>query len=176
MILVYTDACRKKTGMGGYGFIIESRDTTLFHGGTLEGVTNNFAELQAVINALTKLIELKLRHDSVLVYSDSSYFVKGFNEWLHVWKKNGWCKASGPAGKQIANLSQWQTLDVLKNHLNASATWIRGHAGHPENTMCDRVANYCHEHQVKVSGFILSSPAMEHMDLSHFIDQEININ
>src|SRR6478752_3146381 len=133
MIEVFTDAARKRTSKGGYGFIIKTRDHTIFQGGYLENITNNQGELQAVINALAKLIALNLIHDSVLIHSDSSYFVNGFNDWVHKWKKHGWTKSSGPKGTPIANREQWEMLDYLKAKLNAKAQWVKAHNNHTEN-------------------------------------------
>lgn len=169
MIEVFTDAARKRTSKGGYGFIIKTRDHTIFQGGYLENITNNQGELQAVINALLKIVKLGLDHDSVIVYSDSSYFVTGFNEWVHRWKKRGWTKCSGPKGTPIANLNQWQALLILKDELNAKAIWVRGHNNNPENEFADRLANFSYDTGKGVRGFLLPANDMKNMNLVPYI-------
>ena len=93
--------------------------------------TNNRMELLGVIEGLKAI---KKREIPVKIYSDSSYVVNAVN--------NGWLKSW-----VSKDLSKKKNSDLWGLFLNVSQTfsslefiWIKGHAGHPENERCDRLA------------------------------------
>jgi ribonuclease HI len=115
-------------GFGGYCAIVRYRDNEKIVSGSKVLATNNQMELLAVIEGLRVLKEPCKIH----VVSDSSYVVKGINEWLPNWVKKNFAKVKNP--------QMWQDyLNVAKIH-NVEATWVRGHNGHPENEKCDKIA------------------------------------
>jgi ribonuclease HI len=93
-------------------------------------------ELQAVISGLEALTT----RSEVEVITDSSYVAKGSSEWLPGWKRNGWRRREGQQWKPVKNVELWQALDELLAKHRVRFTWIRGHAGHPENERCDELA------------------------------------
>lgn len=115
-------------GAGGWGAILRFGDKEKELSGGEEYTTNNRMELLAVIEGLKALREPCL----VSVVSDSSYVVKGINEWLKGWIKKEF--------KGVKNPDLWLLfLEVSKIH-KVDATWVRGHNGHPENERCDILA------------------------------------
>ncbi|MBO6238755.1 MAG: ribonuclease HI, partial [Bacteroidales bacterium] len=42
--------------------------------------------------------------------------------------------------KRKKNNDLWDRFDALAAHFRLQFTWIKGHAGHPENERCDRLA------------------------------------
>ncbi|MEG1820513.1 MAG: RNase H family protein, partial [Oscillospiraceae bacterium] len=57
--------------------------------------------------------------------------------WAKSWRKNGWKKADK---KPALNSDLWGILlEEIENH-NVKIIWIKGHAGHPENERCDKLA------------------------------------
>ena len=115
-------------GFGGYCAIVRYKDNEKIVSGSKVLATNNQMELLAVIEGLRILKEPCRIH----VVSDSSYVVKGINEWLPNWVKKNFAKVKNP--------QMWQDyLNVAKIH-NVEATWVRGHNGHPENEKCDKIA------------------------------------
>ena len=92
--------------------------------------TNNRMELLAVIIGLEAI---KRPNAQVNVYSDSSYVVKAVNEgWIQGWLKKGLHKQK--------NADLWERfLQIYKKH-QVRFFWIKGHAGHPENERCDKLA------------------------------------
>ena len=135
LIQIYTDgACRGNPGPGGWGALLkfESREKQLYGGESL--TTNNRMELRAVIEALSAL----KRPCNVSVTSDSTYVLKGINEWLPNWKKRGWL-TSGK--KPVKNEDLWKSLDSLKSVHNIEWHWVKGHSGHLENELVDQLAN-----------------------------------
>jgi len=115
-------------GPGGYGAILRFGDTEKELSGAFEHTTNNRMELLGVIEGLRALKE----PCDVEIISDSSYVVKGINEWLKNWVKRDF--------KKVKNPDLWKEyLEVAKTH-KINATWVRGHDGHEENERCDKLA------------------------------------
>ena len=135
LIQIYTDgACRGNPGPGGWGALLKfgSKEKQLYGGESM--TTNNRMELRAVIEALSAL----KRPCNVSVTSDSTYVLKGINEWLPNWKKRGWL-TSGK--KPVKNEDLWKSLDSLKSVHNIEWHWVKGHSGHLENELVDQLAN-----------------------------------
>jgi ribonuclease HI len=132
---IFTDgACKGNPGPGGWGAVIRAgeREKELSGGEAL--TTNNRMELQAVISALNTL----KRPCAVRLSTDSRYVMDGLTKWIHGWQKNGWRTADK---KPVKNAELWQALlDATKPH-KIAWTWVKGHAGHPENERADRLAS-----------------------------------
>lgn len=132
---VYTDgACSGNPGPGGYGAILvwNGHEKELSEG--FAETTNNRMELLAVITALEALKEDCI----VTVTSDSKYVVDAIEKgWLDSWRSNGWRKADK---KPALNAELWQRLLVQLERHEVSFVWVKGHAGHPYNERCDRLA------------------------------------
>lgn len=96
--------------------------------------TNNRMELTAVIEALAQLKE----PCHVTLCSDSKYVCDAIEKgWAKSWRKNGWKKADK---KPALNSDLWERLLNLIEPHKITIQWIKGHAGHPENERCDRLA------------------------------------
>ena len=115
-------------GFGGYCAILRYKDNEKIVSGAQMNATNNQMELKAVIEGL-KVLKSPC---SVEVTSDSSYVVKGINEWL-----SGWIKKEF---KKIKNPDLWQEYVEVSSSHKIKAIWVRGHAGHEENEKCDKIA------------------------------------
>ena len=59
-------------------------------------------------------------------------------EWIQGWRRRGWRKADK---KSVLNAELWQRLLALSEERSVTWAWTEGHAGHPENERCDRLAN-----------------------------------
>lgn len=132
---IYTDgACSGNPGPGGWGAILRYNGIEKELSGSQAETTNNRMELTAVISALSALKE----PCEVTVYTDSKYVCDAITKgWVYSWKRNGWKKADK---KPALNSDLWeQMLSLLKTH-KAEFIWLKGHAGHPENERCDRLA------------------------------------
>ena len=132
---LFTDgACSGNPGPGGYGAILRSMGSEKELSGGEPNTTNNRMELTAVIVGLQAL----KRPCSIDIYSDSQYFVNGITKgWAENWKAKGWKKADG---KPALNVDLWEQLLPLLAQHKVTFNWIKGHAGHPENERCDRLA------------------------------------
>lgn len=115
-------------GPGGYGTILRFGDKEKELYGGEAHTTNNRMELLGVIEGLRALKE----PCDVEITSDSSYVVKGINEWLEGWVKRNF--------KKVKNVDLWEAyIEAAKPH-NIHAVWVRGHDGHAENERCDTLA------------------------------------
>lgn len=132
---IYTDgSCLKNPGKGGYGIVIEYKDTIKELSQGYTRTTNNRMELLGVIVALNTLSEPCIAD----IYTDSQYVSKAIKEhWLKNWQKNGWKTANK---KDVKNKDLWMELHkaLLKHTVNFH--WVKGHAGHPQNERCDELA------------------------------------
>lgn len=130
-IYLYTDgAASGNPGPGGYGIVLKCGDARKELSGGFRLTTNNRMELLAVIKGLEAI---KWESAKVEVYSDSTYVVKAITEgWIDGWIAKGW--------KKVKNPDLWQAFLPLYRRHHVSFHWIKGHAGHPENERCDRLA------------------------------------
>ena len=130
-LLIFTDgSCwPNPNGNGGWAYVIQDqsgKEITRSSGGS-RNTTNCRMELEGVIAALsciTTYSEKDLTKYPLIVYSDSQYVIKTMTD--------GW--------KRRVNHDLWDKLDKLRSQLQIDWQWIRGHDGHPENELCDELA------------------------------------
>ncbi len=121
-IYLYTDgAASGNPGPGGYGAVLKCGSLERELSGGYALTTNNRMELLAVIRGLEAI---RWEGAEVAVFSDSTYVVNTITK--------GW--------KRKKNQDLWERFDELSSRFNLSFNWIKGHAGHPENERCDRLA------------------------------------
>lgn len=134
-VTLYTDgACSGNPGPGGWGAILECEGRRKELSGGEANTTNNRMELTAVIQGLSAL----KYPCAVTLVSDSKYVIDAITKrWVYSWKAKGWKKADkSPA----LNVDLWEKLLIQLERHQMSYTWVRGHAGHPENERCDALA------------------------------------
>jgi ribonuclease HI len=134
VVEVHTDgACSGNPGPGGWGAVLSWRGHTRELSGFDPATTNNRMELTAAIEALESL----KRPMRVRMVTDSDYLRKGITAWLHAWKARGWLTADR---KPVKNQDLWQRLDAAGRQHRIEWSWVKGHAGHPENERADALA------------------------------------
>ena len=132
---IYTDgACKGNPGPGGWGSILVYKGREKELSGGEKETTNNRMELCGAIAAFAALKEPCI----VTLTSDSKYVIDGLKlGWAEGWRKNGWRKADK---KPALNPDLWEKLlDLVAGH-DVEYVWVKGHAGHPYNERCDRLA------------------------------------
>jgi ribonuclease HI len=148
VVWLFTDgACLGNPGPGGWAYILrdvrsgkEKRAS-----GASASTTNNRMELTAVIEGLKAL----RRPCEVRLFTDSQYVSRGLQEWLPRWKQQGWARREDRRKAPLKNADLWKALDQLVRRHHVTCHFVRGHAGHPENEECDRMA---HEAAARVAG------------------------
>ena len=140
-VYLYSDGSARGNpdGPGGYGTVLEYMDPngilhTREYSCGYRKTTNNRMELMGVIaglRALTKPCEVE-------VTSDSAYVVNAFEKhWI-----DGWLKADFRRGRtnEVKNIDLWEMLLAAARPHKLTFHWIKGHAGHPQNERCDKLA------------------------------------
>ena len=132
---IFTDgACSGNPGPGGWGTILRYNGHTRELSGGEASTTNNRMELTAVIEGLSALKE----PCQVTLYSDSKYFIDAVEKgWVYSWKKNHWKRSNK---EPALNVDLWEKILALLELHQVKLVWVKGHAGHPENERCDRLA------------------------------------
>jgi ribonuclease HI len=131
---IFTDgSCLGNPGPGGYGIVLRYKqvEKTLSQGFRL--TTNNRMEMMAAVVALQSLKE----PCHVILTTDSQYVRQGITQWIFNWKKRGWKTADK---KAVKNADLWQALDQEAQKHQIDWHWVKGHAGHRENEICDELA------------------------------------
>ena len=132
---LFTDgSCSGNPGPGGWGAIVRYGQHEKELSGGDAHTNNNRMGLSAVIPGLEALKE----PCAVTLTSDSKYVCDAITKgWARSWKKNGWRKSDkSPA----LNADLWERLLALLDVHSVTVVWVKGHAGHPENERCDRLA------------------------------------
>jgi ribonuclease HI len=143
-IALFSDgACRGNPGPGSWGCVGQNfKGEILFKGSGVETrSTNNRMEMMGAIDAMDTIVRENENFSNlnIFLYSDSKYVVDGMKSWIHGWKKRGWKKADK---KPPENVDLWKRLDlVVENFSSVNYHWVKGHAGHPQNELCDQLAN-----------------------------------
>lgn len=132
---IFTDgACKGNPGPGGWGSILRYKGTEKEISGGEANTTNNKMELTAVIEALRLLKE----PCKVTLYSDSQYVCNALKlGWAKKWQANNWMRNKK---EPALNPDLWEALLKLCDVHQMEIVWVKGHAGHPENERCDRLA------------------------------------
>lgn len=148
---LYTDgACSGNPGPGGYGYILSYRGHEKEGSCGYKLTTNNRMEILAVIEGLSAL------HTTcnVNLYSDSKYVIDAITQgWVYKWEANNWMRNKK---EKAVNVDLWEQLLVLLDEHNVEFHWVKGHAGHPENERCDKLAvsAYSGENLLDDKGYI----------------------
>lgn len=133
-ISIYTDgSSRGNPGPGGWGAIILNNNNVIELGGRENMTTNNRMELMACIESL-KTIGL---NNSLTLYSDSQYVIKGMTEWIDGWQRKNWKNSQK---KDVLNRDLWEMMLEVSNGKNIEWKYVKGHAENPGNNRCDEIA------------------------------------
>ncbi len=132
---IFTDgACSGNPGPGGYGTVLVFGKIEKELSAGFLSTTNNRMELTAAIVGLQALKE----PCEVTLYSDSKYLIDAITlGWVEKWRKNGWMRNKK---EPAANVDLWEKLLSLLQIHKVKWVWVKGHAGHPQNERCDRLA------------------------------------
>jgi ribonuclease HI len=136
ILTIYTDgACSGNPGPGGWGVLLQygSKEKTLKGGDP--NTTNNRMEMMAAIKAIEAVNETYT--GEIILWTDSTYVMKGITEWVHGWKKKNWIKSDK---KPVVNTDLWKVLDKLNSQKNIQWNWVKGHAGVEGNERADELA------------------------------------
>ncbi len=134
IVEAFTDgACKGNPGPGGWGVLLRyGKHQKELYGGEKD-TTNNRMELFAAIMALESLN----RPCKVKLTTDSQYVRQGITLWIQNWIERGWLTSSKQA---VKNIDLWQRLHEATKRHQVEWHWVKGHAGHTENEIVDKLA------------------------------------
>lgn len=144
---LYCDgSCLAPSRVGGWAYVLvdSARGPRQCLADSVPRTTSQRMELTAVIRGLEALGEPCRVHLTV----DSQHVQRGITERLPTWKVHDWRTGQGKHRHRVANRSLWQRLDTLVNYHEVTCCWVRGHCGHPENELADRLAREAAERHV----------------------------
>ncbi len=144
-VTIFSDgASRGNPGRGGWGSVLVYPDShDVLHvdelGGREDMTTNNRMEISAVAYGLAHMDGFyeKLSDISFVIYTDSSYVLKGATQWIKGWKKNDWKTATKD---DVKNRDLWEMLSNAMEGKRIVWKLVPGHAGVPGNERCDVIA------------------------------------
>ena len=137
---IYTDGATSNNGYensyGGWAYVIIDNDKIIAQGcGNNFGVTNNFCELTAIIEACEYAKSIEGNH---IIYSDSSYCINCYEQkWYKKWLKNGWISSTK---KPVANKELWKKLIPFFEDEHFNFAKIKGHDTNKWNNYVDKLA------------------------------------
>lgn len=140
----YTDgAYSSKTEMGGWASICLENGMIIDEQTGYEPYsTNNRMEITAVLSALENINTIETRFTKVIIYTDSAYVERTFNEkWYINWLNNGWRTSDR---QQVKNQDLWSRVFALyiklKNKFDIEVIRVKGHADNKWNNYADLLA------------------------------------
>jgi ribonuclease HI len=110
--------------------------------------TNNRMALRSAYELLDSLRQ----PGRVVFTSDSRYLVDGITSWVHGWARRGWTRKGG----EIENLALWRELVRATARHQVQWSWVKGHAGHPQNEYANFLATRAAAQQTASGGLLPS--------------------
>ena len=138
MIEIYTDGSCLQNGKadshGGYGVVVVN-DGKIIHAYSHfeDNTTNNKQEIKAILYAL-----INFGKYNPVVYSDSSYCVNTFTNWMFGWANRGWLKSDNSPPENLELIKAYYNLIQENNRIDLRK--IKGHSGHMYNELADKLA------------------------------------
>ena len=134
-IEIFTDgACSGNPGKGGYGAVLIYGEHRKEISEGFRLTTNNRMEILGVLEAFRCL----KKPCDVTLCSDSKYVIDALVQgWAYKWRENSWMRTKRD---KALNVDLWEPLLTEIEKHNVTYKWVKGHAGHPENERCDRLA------------------------------------
>ena len=141
--LVTDGSCLGNPGPGGWAAVIRYGKYTKKLSGSAPQTTNNRMEMAAVIEGLNALKE----PCDVTIVTDSQYVKNGITLWLDSWKRRNWKTKSKTT---VKNKEIWVALEAATSRHKVSWKWVKGHATHADNNLCDVLAKEAATNQAVV--------------------------
>jgi ribonuclease HI len=129
---VYPNPNLIQNSKGAWAFIALNGDVVTAKWGIMPCVTNNRAEMIAVIEAMKHLNVT----DVADIYTDCRYVCDGINKWSIGWRRYGW-------KNHIKNKDLWIKMIAEANTKSGlMVRWIEGHDNNIHNQFVDKLVNF----------------------------------
>ena len=151
-MVIYTDgSAHPNPGPGGFGVIVLDKDKNFCNNNYslvevytkqfTDTTTNNEQELKAILYAFLKYGVKVNSNDFTevpVVYSDSSYAVNTFNEWMFNWQKKGWIKSDKKTPENLNLIKAY--FDHYQKGYRIDLRKVKGHSDNYYNNLADLLA------------------------------------
>lgn len=140
LITYYTDgSCKGNPGPGGYGCVglNENNEVVMCAASSSYSTTNNREELKSILHILEKFGSPDKPVPTV--YSDSSYAVNTYNNWMFSWARNNWIKSDKKVPENLDIIKEY--YELIQKGYNINLNHIRGHKGILGNEIADKLAS-----------------------------------
>ena len=149
MIKLYVDgSCRgngKTESTGGFGVVVVDvvdgvEKLCDVYSKQCNQTTNNQEELKAILWAMFQFGHYAFDGfgSNPVVYSDSSYCVNTFNDWMFRWANNNWIKSDKKVPENLDLIQAY--FDHYQKGYRIDLRKIKGHAGNRGNELVDKLA------------------------------------
>ena len=107
-MIIYTDgSAHPNPGPGGYGVVVCDNDNNIIDCYQHQelNTTNNIQELKAILYCMLKY-GVNINTDDFVqdiptIYSDSSYAINTYSNWMFVWARNNWLKSDNKVPENL---------------------------------------------------------------------------
>ena len=147
-MIIYTDgSCLgngKAVNSGGYGVVVlDNKENLLYtYSKRSENTTNNREELKAILYAFlnygVNINTNEFTNNIPIVYSDSSYCVNTFNDWMFRWASNGWIKSDKKEPENLDLIKAY--YDWYQKGYRIELKKVKGHSDNKWNDLADKLA------------------------------------
>ena len=150
-LIIYTDgSAHPNPGPGGFGVIVLDKNKNLCNNNytlvesytkQFNKTTNNEMELKAILYSFLNYginINNKEFAEIPVVYSDSSYAVNTFNDWMFRWAAAGWRKSNKQTPENLEIIQAY--YDWYQKGYRIDLRKVKGHNGNEWNELADQLA------------------------------------
>lgn len=150
-VCLYSDGASrgngKETSIGAWAVVIHYDSKKDSMSMAVPNITNNQAELTAILMGLKELQKLGFENKPIEIFSDSAYCVNGINDWVHGWVRNGWINSKK---KPVENKELWKEIyEIRRDFKNLSFTKVKGHSDNKGNIEADLLCNKAMDNYIK---------------------------
>ena len=144
-IEVFTDGStfnngkKNKIQFGGIGVYFNDNKYPSISESLYGKITNNIAELKAIIVAIDYIISLEtfnILNTFIHIYSDSEYTINCIIKWSKTWEKNGWKKRDK---KEISNKDLIIKLYNYYKKYKIKFIHVKAHTSEPKDTILHKI-------------------------------------
>ena len=135
----FNNGQKNKLQFGGIGIYFENNIFPNISESLHGKITNNIAELKAIIIAIDFLINnnsFEMNKQKINIYSDSEYTINCIVKWSKTWEKNGWKKRDK---KEISNKELIVKLYNYYNKYNIKFIHVKAHKDKPKDKTLEKI-------------------------------------
>ena len=139
-LIAYCDGSCHENGTGGWASVVLTPDgKTIELSGNEKNSTSNRMELMAAFKAIEKAAGMLDAYGkkSILLFTDSTYVIKGIRRRFRIWSINGFITAKGTP---VTNTDLCLKIYEITKQTNVCCEWVKSGSGDIYHNRCDMLA------------------------------------